>query len=66
MALHRHAESGTAGAAPSFQAVPPVSSRLAAAGATGAGAEGASNPWGNFGASVSARSRQRLKDRTGM
>jgi hypothetical protein len=44
----------------------PVSSRLAAAGASGGGAASADNPWGNFGASVSARSRERLKDRTGL
>jgi hypothetical protein len=44
----------------------PVSSRLAAAGAAGDAAASAANPWGTFGASVSARSRQRLKDRTGL
>jgi hypothetical protein len=44
----------------------PVSSRLAAAGASGDGAASAANPWGTFGAAVSARSRERLKDRTGL
>ena len=44
----------------------PLSSRLAAAGASGDGASTATNPWGTFGASVSARSRQRLKERSGM
>jgi 8-oxo-dGTP pyrophosphatase MutT (NUDIX family) len=44
----------------------PVSSRLAAAGAAGDAAASAANPWGAFGAAVSARSRQRLKERTGL
>lgn len=42
---------------------PPVTSRLQA---SGAGGESEGNPWGRFGASVSSRSRERLKDRTGM
>jgi hypothetical protein len=50
----------------SFTPNPPITSRLAASGASGGGAASESNPWGNFGASVSARSRQRLKERSGM
>ena len=44
----------------------PITSRLQASGATGGGAESDANPWGRFGASVSSRSRERLKDRTGL
>jgi hypothetical protein len=50
----------------SFTPHPPITSRLAASGASGGGAASDANPWGNFGASVSARSRQRLKERSGM
>ena len=63
------AMNGRPGAHPAAHALsphPPVSSRLAAAGATGAAAASDANPWGAFGAAVSARSRQRLKERTGM
>ena len=51
------------GAGHAWEAVPPISSRNAAA---GAGGESESNPWGRFGAGVSARSRERLKERTGL
>ena len=47
-------------------AIPPITSRLAAAGATGDAAASGANPWGRFGAAVSGRSRERLKERTGM
>lgn len=46
--------------------VAPYTDRLAASGGAGAGAESEGNPWGRFGASVSARSRERLKERSGM
>ena len=50
----------------SYTANVPITSRLQAAGTTGGGAESDANPWGRFGASVSSRSRERLKDRTGL
>jgi hypothetical protein len=54
---------GVAGQQHDWAPVAPITSRLQA---SGAGGSSDTNPWGRFGGAVSSRSRERLKDRTGM
>lgn len=67
-ACHDKRAAGLAGVHPvehgTLAAVAPFTDRLAAMGGSGVSTD--ANPWGRFGASVSARSRERLKERSGM